>query len=283
MTIIVSVKINDGIVMASDSALSFATGQIYHHGDKIVNLCKGLPLGVMVTGEGGIGSESITTLLKDLRLRLSGRDPANPDWGLDPEKYTVGEVAERLREFMFAEKALNGPSVGFMRFRICGYSYGRPLPEIWEVKIMGKSCDNPTLVRKEADFGVNWDGEYDVLNRLILGIPVDFNKVAVESQLYGTDAEAEAARQKLVPGLYQSFVMTAMPIQDAIDLARFLVETTIGAIHFNFSARKTVGGPIEIATITKHEGFRWIARKHFYRAELNPADTRGLVQRNDQQ
>src|SRR5271170_4109920 len=73
-TIIVSVKINDGIIMASDSASTFATGQTYLTADKIVNLVKGLPIGVMVTGNGGIGSESIATLPKDLRRRLDGTD-----------------------------------------------------------------------------------------------------------------------------------------------------------------------------------------------------------------
>lgn len=33
---------------------------------------------------------------------------------------------------------------------------------------------------------------------------------------------------------------------------------------------KTVGGPIEIAVITKHEDFKWVKRKHFYRRELQP-------------
>ena len=72
VTIIVSVKINDGVVMAADSASTFATGQIYLHTNKITNLVKGLPIGVMVTGAGGIGSESIETLCKDLRTRLFG-------------------------------------------------------------------------------------------------------------------------------------------------------------------------------------------------------------------
>jgi hypothetical protein len=63
VTVIVSVKINDGIIMASDSASTFATGQTYLTADKIVNLVKGLPIGVMVSGNGGIGSESIATLL----------------------------------------------------------------------------------------------------------------------------------------------------------------------------------------------------------------------------
>jgi ATP-dependent protease HslVU (ClpYQ) peptidase subunit len=81
MTVIVSVKINDGIIMASDSASTFAIGQIYLTADKIVNLVKGLSIGVMVTGAGRIGSESIATLLKDLRCRLDGS--TGHAWKLD--------------------------------------------------------------------------------------------------------------------------------------------------------------------------------------------------------
>jgi hypothetical protein len=76
MTVLVSIKINDGVVMAADSASSFASGMVYRHADKIVNLRQGLPIGVMVTGAGGIGNESIDTLLKDLRRRFEGKDEA---------------------------------------------------------------------------------------------------------------------------------------------------------------------------------------------------------------
>ena len=75
---------------------------------------------------------------------------------------------------------------------------------------------------------------------------------------------------KMGPDLYETLVMPAMPIQDAIDLARYLVETTMGFSKFSISRAKTVGGPVEIAAITKHEGFRWVARKHFYSNSLNP-------------
>ena len=60
-----------------------------------------------------------------------------------------------------------------------------------------------------------------------------------------------------------------MPIQDAIDLAEFLVDLTIKYVRFSAGAQ-TVGGPIEIAAITKHEKFKWIHRKHYYDADLNP-------------
>ena len=97
MTVLVSIKINDGVVMAADSASSFASGMVYRHADKIVNLRQGLPIGVMVTGAGGIGNESIDTLLKDLRRRFEGKDEARRDWALDPECYTLAQVANLLR------------------------------------------------------------------------------------------------------------------------------------------------------------------------------------------
>jgi hypothetical protein len=54
-----------------------------------------------------------------------------------------------------------------------------------------------------------------------------------------------------------------MPIQDAIDLARYLIELTIGFVRFS-SGAPTVGGSVEIAAITKHEGFRWVQRTRHY-------------------
>ncbi len=33
---------------------------------------------------------------------------------------------------------------------------------------------------------------------------------------------------------------------------------------------ETVGGPIDVAVITKGDGFIWIRRKHYFDPELNP-------------
>jgi hypothetical protein len=59
----------------------------------------------MSTGSGGIGNESVETLLKDLRRRFAGLVPAFADWRLDAGTYTVEQVAIRLRAFLFEEKA----------------------------------------------------------------------------------------------------------------------------------------------------------------------------------
>lgn len=264
MTIIVSVKINDGIVMAADSAGTMGSGQIYAHANKITNLCEGLPIGAMSTGAGGIGNKSVETLLKDLRRRFAGCDPAHADWRLDPAGYTLEQVAGRLRTFLFEEKAAHCPEPTNLQLRLCGYSTGRPLAEVWEVNMTGQCCPPPRQIMEETAFGVMWDGQYEALNRLILGLGLEINGALVKHGLPADQAirlQAELARE-----LYATLSVPAMPIQDAIDLARFLVETTIGFVRFAVFMPKSVGGAVEIAAITKHEGFRWVQRKSFYLA-----------------
>jgi ABC-type branched-subunit amino acid transport system substrate-binding protein len=63
-----------------------------------------------------------------------------------------------------------------------------------------------------------------------------------------------------------------MPIQDAIDLTQFLVDTTKGYFRF-LPGADIVGGDTDVAVVTRHERFKWIKRKHFYPAHLNPVET----------
>ncbi len=263
MSIIVSVKINDGMVLAADSATTFYTadgrpGQIYEHVNKIVNLIKGLPIGVMTCGAGSIGPASIATLLKDLRVQLSG--------DLQIETYTTETVASRVHAF-FSEKAEECDFKGFLVLRICGYSAGHALPEMWDLVFSDGHCPGPRQAQSEAAIGVMWEGEHDALNRIIFGMGTVPPEAIADLGM--SEEQADAAFRKLLPHLYENLILAAAPIQDAIDLARFLVETTKGFIRFGIRRVKTVGGPIEIAAITKHEGFRWVQRKLFFPPDLN--------------
>jgi len=47
----------------------------------------------------------------------------------------------------------------------------------------------------------------------------------------------------LAKDLYATLAVPAMPIQDAIDLARFLVETTIGVVRFAVSCPNLSAAP----------------------------------------
>lgn len=277
MTVVVTVKINDGIVLAGDSAASFFDGagnrlKIYNNANKVFNLVKGLPIGGLTWGVGGIGSASTATITKDLRRRFAGEDPDFPDWKLDPATYTIEQVAIRVREFFFEElfKSAYGaspPNNYFLGYKVCGYSAGAPLPELWDVRIVNDSCAAPSLIRGANSVGPNWDGEYEAMDRLIMGVGSGFGEALT------TGGVQPDKIPEIVSGITQALtkfpVIAGMPIQDAIDLAIFMVETSIKFSRFNIG-HETVGGPIEVASITKHEGFKWVQRKLFYRGEMNP-------------
>jgi hypothetical protein len=43
------------------------------------------------------------------------------------------------------------------------------------------------------------------------------------------------------------------------------------------SQSETVGGPIDVALITKGDGFVWVRRKHYFRPELNLRQMAGYI------
>ena len=63
-----------------------------------------------------------------------------------------------------------------------------------------------------------------------------------------------------------------MPVQDAIDLADFLVDLAKGYSAF-LPGANVAGGNTDVATVPKHEGFRWIRRRHHYPVYMNPGET----------
>ena len=59
-----------------------------------------------------------------------------------------------------------------------------------------------------------------------------------------------------------------MPKQDLADFAEALVNLSSlqRRVHSGF---ETVGGPIDVAVISKSEGMVWVKRKHYFPRELN--------------
>ena len=65
-------------------------------------------------------------------------------------------------------------------------------------------------------------------------------------------------------------MVSFLPKDELPNLAESLVELTSLKRHVSTDA-ETVGGPIDVALITKAEGFVWIKRKHYFKPELNPS------------
>lgn len=281
MTIAITVKVHDGVVLAADSASTLysprgtTVDHVYNNANKVFNLyksCKkkpeGLPIGVITYGLGGIGNSSISTLIKDFRHSLMTN---GDDWGLKVEDYTIKDIADSFKSFIFddnykptfADSEIK-PDLGFI---IAGYSSNAPLAEEYRLEIRnGGQCFGPELIRKPEEVGVAWGGDMRAISRLIFGfdpqLPLILKDVGVK------DAEIPQLINFIKSKTEIGIIPPAMPIQDAIDVAKFLAETTINFTHFLPEA-PIVGGPIEIATITKHEQFKWITRKHYYDEKYN--------------
>jgi len=280
MTIAVCVKVHDGLVLAADSASTLMEGisviNVYNNANKVFNLYKGLPIGVVTWGAGGIGPASISTLMKDLRNRLMGRDQNHQEYRIDRTNYTMEDVSQKTRRFFFEENYLTvfqnqppneKPPLGFM---LAGYSSRQGLPEVLEIFIsQGGNCEQPRLIRPQEVCGINWNGEPEAITRIVCGFGTQLPRVLEE---LGVPPEQTAQAMSQIQARLEAFLaIPAMPIQDAIDLTRFLVEATIMFKRFSPGA-PTVGGPVEVAAITKHEGFKWVERKYYFDSRINPKE-----------
>lgn len=109
MTVCVAVRVNECIVFAADSATTLSirlpngreSQNVFRHGHKVFNLYKGLPIGTLAYGTGNIGRASVSMLMKDFR-ELITRGPT--PWRINPSQYTLEEVTEKLRAFLFTDK-----------------------------------------------------------------------------------------------------------------------------------------------------------------------------------
>src|SRR5262249_31289840 len=131
-------------------------------------------------------------------------------------------------------------------------------------------CEGPTLVRNRDESGVTWNGQVEAISRLVIGYSPLLPAV-LQNALGVPQEQIGPATSVLTESLVAPLVLPPMPIQDAIDLAEFLVDLTIKFTRF-LPGPQLVGGPIEIAAITKHEGFKWVKRKHYYTSALNPEE-----------
>ena len=110
----------------------------------------------------------------------------------------------------------------------------------------------------------------EVLDANDLADPIRLRAVqeAAEKQVisYSQEADKYCEKQFVDPIMD---IVTSLPTEELAGLAEALVNLT--SIKRRVSREEeTVGGPIDVAVITKGDGFVWIRRKHYFQPELNP-------------
>jgi hypothetical protein len=288
VTVALFVKVFDGIVLATDSATTFRKKglllqeihQVYNNADKIFHLHRQLPIAAMTFGMGAVGPASISSLSKSFRTQLMGRDP-NYKYPLDINNFTVQDVAERAAR-MFAQAATDAglpewpnypDGLGYI---VAGISSDCDQAEVWLLKFEGSPLEPvPEQVFKPEDYGHEAYAQPGPVDRLFNGYDDSLRNALIQNEIRAgkTAAEAENNIDTFLGNLRLKVkpVQDGMPLPDAITLARFMVETTEGYARFQFGP-DTVGGEVEVASISPHEGFKWINRKHYYDPALNPGE-----------
>ena len=275
MTVCVGIKVRDCMVFAADSASSLVETaedgssrvfNVWNHGIKVFNLYKSLPIMAMTAGLANFGPVSVSDLEKYLRQHL-----AMEETQFDPKDYDIEQVANLANDFFFEaySKFVSPPPAHphSFEFWIGGYGSQNVLGEIWKIAFIdGKKEEVAQIVEGNDDHRLLWGGNLTAISRLIFGIDPDVHSKLIDFGVSGDDL------RNIVQPAETPLVHSSMPVQDAINLANFLVHVSKKYSAFMPGAN-IVGGSTDIATVTRHEGFKWIKRKHYYPAHLNRRDT----------
>ncbi len=231
MTLIVSLRVPDGIVIAADSLLT-----VKKEGQPTSSLSytqKVLPFygrfGVGILGIGLLANKSVHVAIRSFEQDLKEKE--TPFKGVTEIAEKIGNHLHDLlkKQLNQENKSLNTlqPGQFALGLQVVGYDNDTN-PKTVEVYV-GKNvhCE----VRKE--FGCTYTGSGEIVQAIW--------------SLYKTSSESQP-------------VYPLLSLQDAIDYAEFLIRTTI--VHQRFS-RKTpdVGGDIDVALVTPFNEFQWIRQK----------------------
>lgn len=236
MSLIISVFVREGIVMAADSRLTLTVPRTLPDGQTTLlsltssDSAKKLFLapnhvGIATCGAADIGGAPVAGFVETFIVEKLANKAAAAE-----------QVADLLAEYLVGLGVRPGTL-----FHVSGYAKTTTGLEqtvfLIDPASRIKSRLNPTNQQ-----GANWGGEFDVLQRLL-------NDVL----LVAGEGQAPVAMPHFgVPFEY-------FTLQDAIDFAVYGIRSTIDTLRFQVR-EKTVGGPIDVLVITP-DGSRWITKK----------------------
>lgn len=206
-------------------------------------------VGAVTYGQAAIGLRTAHSFLPEFEsaaLSAAGR-------------LTVADFAQQLSDFFMQQWAAampptyQGPN---MIFVVGGFNDGEPYGRVYLFEVPG--APQPIERNPSPDFGIAWGGQREFVDRLIQGYDARLPDL-VANGLSLNATQTTALAQALQP-LGMALPLQAMALQDCVDLAIFFIRTTIDAQKLTVGIRGC-GGPIDIATITRREGLRFVQRK----------------------
>ena len=256
MSLGIVIKGPEGIVLAAESRVTLTAAQAgaaplhvnFDNASKLLSFSQpNASIGAVTYGQAAIG------------LRTAHSFAPEFEGSLPAERLTVRDFACRLSQFFLTQwqatmpADYTGPN---MTFVVAGFNPDDPYGRVYSIDIPRSPA--PVEQNASPDFGITWGGQRELVDRLIQGYDFRLPDLAV-STLQLTPDQRAALLAAFQP-LQMALPLAAMPLQDCVDLALFFVRTTISAQKLTVGIRGC-GGPIDVATITRREGLRFVQRK----------------------
>lgn len=143
-----------------------------------------------------------------------------------------------------------------MIFLIGGYNEKESYGRIFQLAI--PTMPDP-VEQNIKQFGMVWGGQKEFTQRLIHGFDPKLPSILQRKFNLSDDKKNDLVKE-LQSNLSIPIPYQFLPLQDCVDLSIYIIKTTIELQKF-FVGIRGVGGDIDVATITKTDGFKAIQQK----------------------
>lgn len=270
MSICVLVKVGEGLVLASDSASAVAGApvtpngkqgpqgilKVFFNANKIFQIRK-LPVGVMSWGAGAFQERTVASLVEEFENLDEVKKISRQNLDIKELSNELWKSMKQKSDDIFNNIPTKGrPKTGLL---VCGYSKDNFFPEEYAMIIPTEKASRIRPDRNgKPDFGANWYGLTDAIIRFHHGR--DDRVFEVLKNIGIDQKEIDNFKEKITKDIQYPVLFQAMSLGDAINYAEFVVQLTIARFRFVVGA-ELCGGPIDVAVITRKEGFNWIKNK----------------------
>lgn len=300
MTAEIAVMNQEAVALAADSAVTLADGdngnitKIFTSANKLFALSRYHPVGIMVYGNARLGEVPWETVIKLYRdhLNAEGKDTI--------EDYTsdfIQFIDVQASKFRIDQEEARWPRSGIV---IAGFGELEIYPAIVSLEVLGfrgqlmYRLEKPSIAIEGIEALVLPYAQKEVVQGFLKGIEpsyrsklldifeITLSKLLAEA-LGGSESDVSHALERAMVALHKELdrieweeyaepVLATISDMPKIELP-IVAEALVGLQSLKRKVseeHETVGGPIDVALISKGDGFIWIKRKHYFDPEINP-------------
>ena len=306
MTAEIAVMNQEAVALAADSAVTIVDGEaeeitkIFTSANKLFALSQHHPVGIMFYGNTRLGEVPWETVIK-----LYG-DHLGTDSKDTIEDYTsdfIRFINVQASKFRLDQEGVRWPRTGIV---IAGFGALEIYPAIVSLEVLGfrgqLMCrlEKPSIAIEGIEALILPYAQKEVVQGFINGVEPSYksklldifeiilSKLLAES-LRESDRGVSRALESAMATLHEELdrieweeyaepVLTTIADMPKSELP-VIAEALVGLQSLKRKVsedHETVGGPIDVALISKGDGFIWIKRKHYFDPEINPHNFRSF-------